>query len=242
MVNMMDRAKNTDETVAAEQGAQLSALADGQLQGIPFDDALALFEDAHAGARARATWHAWHVVGEVLRSSEGVSCRKDADFLARLTSALQQEPGLLPEAGAAPALVPGPMITIDASVLASRQTVVRQNSANEPVFYWKWVAGLSSVAAALALSWNLVGGSVVAPDAQLALVTPQVALPAVVAVQAATPAQAGSDVMLRNPQLDALIAAHSQLGGSSALQMPSGFLRSATFDAARHSAAHDMAR
>jgi sigma-E factor negative regulatory protein RseA len=35
--------------------------------------------------------------------------------------------------------------------------------------------------------------------------------------------------MLRNPQLDALIAAHNQAGGSSALQMPSGFLRSATF-------------
>jgi sigma-E factor negative regulatory protein RseA len=38
--------------------------------------------------------------------------------------------------------------------------------------------------------------------------------------------------MLRNPQLDALIAAHNQVGGSSALQMPSGFLRSATFNPA----------
>ncbi|HOF51200.1 MAG TPA: anti-anti-sigma factor, partial [Rhodoferax sp.] len=37
-------------------------------------------------------------------------------------------------------------------------------------------------------------------------------------------------VMLRDPELDALMAAHQQLGGHSALQMPSGFLRNATFE------------
>jgi len=37
-------------------------------------------------------------------------------------------------------------------------------------------------------------------------------------------------VMLRDPRLDALLAAHRQFGGTSALQMPSGFLRNATFD------------
>jgi len=36
--------------------------------------------------------------------------------------------------------------------------------------------------------------------------------------------------MLRDAQLDALLAAHRQLGGGSALQMSSGFLRNATFD------------
>jgi sigma-E factor negative regulatory protein RseA len=51
---------------------------------------------------------------------------------------------------------------------------------------------------------------------------------ATVVTNVATPSAAG--VMLRNPQLDALIAAHNQAGGSSALQMPSGFLRSATFN------------
>ena len=33
-----------------------------------------------------------------------------------------------------------------------------------------------------------------------------------------------------DPQLDALLAAHKQLGGGSALPMPAGFLRNATFE------------
>ena len=41
---------------------------------------------------------------------------------------------------------------------------------------------------------------------------------------------AASGVMLRDPRLDELMAAHKQFGGTSALQMPSGFLRNATFD------------
>ncbi|MHB8949586.1 MAG: sigma-E factor negative regulatory protein, partial [Rhodoferax sp.] len=36
--------------------------------------------------------------------------------------------------------------------------------------------------------------------------------------------------MIRDPQLDALLAAHKQFGGTSALQGPAGFLRNATFD------------
>jgi len=35
-------------------------------------------------------------------------------------------------------------------------------------------------------------------------------------------------VMLRDPRLDQLLEAHQQAGGAS--QMPSGFLRNATFD------------
>jgi sigma-E factor negative regulatory protein RseA len=36
--------------------------------------------------------------------------------------------------------------------------------------------------------------------------------------------------MIRDAQLDALLAAHKQFGGASALQGPAGFLRSATFE------------
>jgi sigma-E factor negative regulatory protein RseA len=35
--------------------------------------------------------------------------------------------------------------------------------------------------------------------------------------------------MIRDPQLDALLAAHKQFGGASALQTPAGCLRNATF-------------
>jgi sigma-E factor negative regulatory protein RseA len=86
------------------------------------------------------------------------------------------------------------------------------------------VGGLSAAAAVVAFSWNLVSNTATSPNgagAQLAQSAPQAA-PVVT--------QTSAGAMLRNPQLDALIAAHNQAGGNSALQMPSGFLRSATFN------------
>ncbi|MDU7587859.1 MAG: anti-anti-sigma factor, partial [Acidovorax sp.] len=41
----------------------------------------------------------------------------------------------------------------------------------------------------------------------------------------------GQQVMLRDPRLDELLAAHKQFGSTTALQMPAGFLRNATFEA-----------
>jgi sigma-E factor negative regulatory protein RseA len=39
-------------------------------------------------------------------------------------------------------------------------------------------------------------------------------------------------VMIRDPQLDAFLAAHKQFGGMSAFQKPSGFLSNAVFEGA----------
>jgi sigma-E factor negative regulatory protein RseA len=72
-------------------------------------------------------------------------------------------------------------------------------------------------------SWNVVSTTVTTPNGAAA----QLAQSATQAAPVFTQTAAGA--MLRNPQLDALIAAHNQAGGTSALQMPSGFLRSATF-------------
>jgi sigma-E factor negative regulatory protein RseA len=91
--------------------------------------------------------------------------------------------------------------------------------ANDSFFNWKWVGGLSAVATAVVLSWNLVGTTATAPNGsgmQLAQSAAQVA-------PVATQTTAG--------------AAHNQAGGSSALQMPSGFLRSATFSTDVHATA-----
>ena len=41
----------------------------------------------------------------------------------------------------------------------------------------------------------------------------------------------GGAVMIRDPRLDEFLAAHRQLGGVSALQMPAGFVRAATVEA-----------
>lgn len=40
----------------------------------------------------------------------------------------------------------------------------------------------------------------------------------------------GQQVMIRDPRLGELLAAHKQFGSTSALQMPAGFLRNATFE------------
>ena len=39
----------------------------------------------------------------------------------------------------------------------------------------------------------------------------------------------GQQVMIRDPRLDELLAAHNQFGSTSALQMPAGFLRNDNF-------------
>ena len=83
---------------------------------------------------------------------------------------------------------------------------------------WKLAAGVASVAAVAAIGWNLVAtGPAAGP--QLA------AAPA-----AAGPAPVQAAAMIRDPRLDQLLAAHRQLGGATALQAPSGFLRNATFE------------
>ena len=127
-------------------------------------------------------------------------------------------------------------IPVEAEATPAR---LRAEAANEPVFRWKLVAGAASLAAAAAIGWNWVGvADSRAAGAQLAL---QQAPPAIVATaeapKPAVPNLAASrvmigngnpQVMLRDPRLDQLLEAHQQAGGAS--QMPSGFLRNATFD------------
>mgnify|MGYP001756961603 FL=1 len=83
---------------------------------------------------------------------------------------------------------------------------------------WRWMAGASLMVLLGVVSVGLWRTDVSAPTAQMA------SGPA--AVQGAE----GVAVMLRDPELDALMAAHQQMGGHSAWQMPSGFLRNATFE------------
>lgn len=189
------------------QTAQISDLADGQLRGDAFAQAMALMND---NSRARKYWHSLHLVGDVLRARELVSCAKDAEFLNIFRAKLSLESNLAD-------VTPANLLTLHIAAHSPKST-----PANESFFSWKWAASLSALAASVVLALNLIGTTVVAPTltgSQLA----QTTVPISVDGQTA--------VMLRNPQLDALIAAHSQVGGSSAFQMPSGFLRSATFNA-----------
>ena len=75
----------------AEHGRWLSAAADGDADAVA--PACRAWEQ---DADARATWHAYHLIGDVLRSSELASeAGRDQAFLQRLRSRLADEPVVL---------------------------------------------------------------------------------------------------------------------------------------------------
>ena len=203
----------------------ISALADGQLRGDEFARAV---EVALADVDAQATWHAYHLVGDVLRSGERAACAADRGFVTRLQTRLRQEPGR-----SGPVLA-DPPVAIDLradnvrSTGASASFDARAGAANESGFGWKLVAGFASLAAVAAIGWNALGGLTGATGQPVLALQAPAAAPA--AQSAATLAGGELPVMIRDPRLDELLAAHKQFGGTSALQMPAGFLRNATFE------------
>ena len=62
-----------------ERRERISALADGQLD----DDELAqTMAWVASSEEARLTWHAYHVMGDALRSADLADCSGDRDFAA----------------------------------------------------------------------------------------------------------------------------------------------------------------
>ncbi|MES2422876.1 MAG: sigma-E factor negative regulatory protein [Pseudomonadota bacterium] len=203
-----------DETMQVRE--QMSALADGQLQGDAFAQAMA---HAAQDPEAAATWHCYHLVGDVLRAPDlQIDAAHDSAFLARLRQSLAAEPAPL-RTVVTPDLIAEKQI----NTTATRQFDVK-NAANDQLWRWKMVAGVASVAAVGVLAWT-VGGSLWS-NPQGGPVLAQT--PASSQVLVASP----NGVVLRDQRLDDMLAAHRQLGATSALQMPAGFLRNATFEGA----------
>jgi sigma-E factor negative regulatory protein RseA len=158
-------------------------------------------ELAAADPSAREAWQTYHLIGDVLRSAELASGSTSSIFIERLQERLREEKQV--------AVVRTlPVVT----------AIPPRQAANDGNFRWKVAAGVASLAAVAAIGWTVVG--VGKPDqGKMALVPAGTVL-------------AGSErgPMIRDERLDELLAAHRQLGGASALQTPSGFLRNATFD------------
>jgi sigma-E factor negative regulatory protein RseA len=180
----------------------ISALADGQLQGEAFARAVEL---AACDPLAREAWHTYHLIGDVLRSGELTAGTTPTAFLERLQLRLRQEQRLDD---------PQPVSHLPGVIVS------QPSAANDDSFRWKLVAGLASVAAVAAIGWAVIGGAGGKPEqAQLAAAQP-----------VAAPASSPQTGMIRDPRLDEFLAAHRQLGGASALQMPAGLLRNATYE------------
>jgi sigma-E factor negative regulatory protein RseA len=216
----------TSENLSVNE--QISALVDGQLRGEAATQAVQVVAQ---DAQARANWHAYHVVGEVLRA-QALPWRsaKDKDFLSKLSSRLQQEP--------TPWVAEFAINSVAAYASSQSATVLddyKKEAANDPNMRWKWLAGLASLALVAVLGWGVVGGlgGVGTPSypAQLAQAPiPTAPTAPSVQTQAADEPNEAAPVMVRDPRLDQMLQAHQQFGGASALQMPSGFVRNATFD------------
>ena len=196
-----------DPSDRAQQRQALSALADGEPGQA--DHACEAWRD---DPRARADWHAYHLIGELMRSDD-VRCapQRDAQFLGRLRARLATEPVVL-----APVQVPGWAV-------------------------WRraWGAPMAVAAGFVAVAGVLVVTRVAGPDGTAQersspLVSSVVAPAAGLQVMAAVPAAssmagllARDGRLIRNPDLDRYLAAHKQFSNTSALAAPGGMVHNA---------------
>lgn len=221
----ISRAKPLPEPAQSPQASRedllVCALFDGELSEAEFDAWLAEGPDlGQVAERVRA----YQLIGESLRGQVPAVIDAPSAFLTGLQARLREE-APAPWAAAAPVA----LSTAPAAVL------VREPAANDSVFRWKLVAGLASLAAVMAVSWTLLGAGpggsgVGAASPQLALSEPSPATSAAVAAAAPVAVNTSQGVLIRDAGLEALMAEHRQHGGVSALQMPAGFLRNATYD------------
>lgn len=211
---------------AVENPDVVSALADGQLHGDAFACALTHLAESED---ARRTWHSYHVIGDILRAGDAVDSTGDSAFLQRLRGELAKET-ITPVRLDTPEFIAETPDEQRAAAL-NRSKVP---AANDDRFRWKLWGAMASVALVSLGAWQALtvsqsGGASVLAQAgavgQLAAAPPQASSVPVVLADASAP-----QVMVRDPRLDALLAAHQQFGGTSALQMPTGFIRNATFE------------
>ncbi len=194
---------------------------------------------------ATDTWHRYHLIGDVLRAGSPaafVSSNAARDS-ARAHAFARAIVAQAAAASRATDALPAETVVSNTVVISTlRPVAMAAPAANDAVFRWKMVAGFVSVAAVAAVAWSVVGlGGSLGEGATLAaapverqLTAPAAPIPLFVAsapepVWVSTP----QGVVLRDARMEELMRTHRQAGGGPALQVPAGFLRAATHDAAQ---------
>lgn len=221
---------SADRPSQAASRERLSALMDGELDDAAVMLACAGWRDE---AEARASWHAYQLIGDVLRSEDlASSARRDAEFLGAIRSRLAAEPVVLaPPAGRAseaPAGLPAQQ------VMGARRSARRSWMAPSAV-----AAGFVAIAGAVLLTRGPAPALLADPGANLAQATAPVnsagamtaSLQDLWLPSAEPRVLTANGKLIRDARLDRYLAAHQQFAGTSALGVPSAFLRSATADA-----------
>ena len=205
----------------------LSALTDGEVDASGAAQACALWRD---DADARSTWHAYQLIGDVLRSEDlSSAATHDASFLAALRLRLADEPIVLAPEPLSAATTP--LDPADVRLVANGRRHAR----------WTWMAPT-----AVAAGFVLVTGALLATrgpilgsgtDGMFARLGFGNAASSVQVAAAEKPMAADASVepqsvtltgkVLRDARIERYLAAHQQFAGTSALGVPSGFLRNA---------------
>lgn len=180
--------KHAPETDRARE--PISALVDGALA----PEALAAgFPEWADHPQARAAWREYHLIGEVLREGEGAAHAGSEDFARRVTQRLAAERLSAAPASASVPAGAGPVHGGVAGDVAGGVNLRAgaTHAANDDVWHWRATALVASLVAVLSLGWNLWGAWAEALPGSQPL--------------AASPAP-----MIRDAQLDEMLAAHRQ--------------------------------
>jgi len=218
--------------VAPETHELLSALSDGECRA---DEVAAACAAWRQDADARARWHAYQLIGDVLRSDDLASTAgRDAAFLARLRERLEQEPVVL-----APPAERAPQVAAEGWRAVANGAPVRADGTATRRRLWAAPLTMAAGFVAVTALWvgtlhNPAGSPAGEGDGSiLAWMTPQRAaepgLTQALTADSSEPALTVDGTLLRDAELDRYLQAHHQFGGDAALTQPAGFLRSATY-------------
>lgn len=190
------------------QPEDLSALSDGEADAATVAAVTAAWRD---DASLRARWHSYQLIGDVLRSEDLAQApTADAAFLGALRERLASEPVILAPMTVVPAVEPRLVEPTRRRWLSSGAIA----------------AGFVAVAGAV----FVLRPATEAPSAQLALQQPVAAPQVLNAAEPEPQATVANSALVRDAGLDRYLVAHQQFGGNSALAVPSGFLRNATYE------------
>jgi len=205
-----------DEAASRER---LSALVDGELDGA---ESIAACAEWRRDAEVRRDWHSWQLIGDVLRSDDLASAPDhDARFLAAVRERLSAEPVVL-----APSLL---RASTDSAPKRAKRWLMPAGVAAG----FMLVIGAAAVLQPGAFQTPAAPAPVALADSAARAPVPPAARRAVAAVPAEPEtAVVATGKLIRDAQLDRYLAAHKQFAGTSALGLPSAFLRSATVESA----------
>lgn len=238
-----------------DQCQRLSALMDGELDASEADRACSAWQ---AASDPRGAWHAYHVIGDVLRSEELGCAADDEAFLRRLRGELAKEP-----------LIVAPVALTGGGAVDAAPAVAAVAVGGGRARRSRWVApmGMAAGVAAVAVTAfvlqkpltgpapageglaradapsvmasglippappaNVAVAVSVAPAVELERTEPaQVAQAERVVPEVATPAE--EPTVLRSPLIDRYLSAHKSVAGATALGPSANFIRSATYEA-----------